>query len=276
PGVPDQGLAMRIEKSIALYAARPSQAEAEPKGDEYADDVGKASMSDLSLIAQLREAVASRPKDIDGLALLANNEAAIENYRAAWRAKAQANALMGSVITAQDLLDQAAWMIEAAQGLVTPESEAVLKQAAALDSENKTIRYYLGLHALQVQRPDYAFQIWDRIYREVEQGDPLATILDQQLPTVALLAGAAFSPRPELATTEAPNIPAMVEGLYARLMSDGGAKEEWAMLIRSLMVQDDITRALQVHDAAKTAYADDAEALALFQKAFDEGGLVEQ
>ena len=72
---------------------------------------------------------------------------------------------------------------------------------------------------------------------------------------------------------QAPDIGAMVEGLYSRLMSEGGPQEDWQMLIRSLMVSDDIIRANAVLEAAKAAYADDPAAIAAFQSVFDDGGL---
>jgi len=276
PDLPDQGLELRLAHSADLYQSRPSQAEAEPKGDEFADDVGKASMSDLSLIAQLREAVAGRPDDQQGHELLANNEAAIGNYRAAWRAKDRANTLLGSVVTGQQLAEQASWMIEAAQGLVTPEAEAVLKRAYEIEPANPVVQYYLGALYMQIQRPDYAFDTWNQLYRSANPDNPVLAVLDDQLPIVAQLAGVNFTPRNDLAQPETPDIGAMVEGLYSRLMTEGGTPDDWAMLIRSLMVSDDIQRALAVLTAAKAAYADDAAVVARFQQVFDDAGLAEQ
>ena len=276
PDLPDQALDARVADAIALYDNRPTQAEAQPKGDEFADDAGKASLADLSLIARLRDVVAARPTDREGLKLLASSEASIGNFRAAAAAQTAANAIAGPVLTDEDLALQAMWMVRAAQDIVTPEAEAVIQQALERNPQNPTAQYYLGLLYLQIGRPDITWSLWMRIYTTQDPGSDFVGILSQQLPELAMMTGTRFTPRTDLglpADVEQPDIQAMVQGLKTRLAEQGGTPGEWAMLIRALMVQGDFEASLAALEQATNAYVGDAEAQALFQRTFDEAGV---
>jgi cytochrome c-type biogenesis protein CcmH len=277
PDLPDQALDTRVAQAIELYNTRPSQAEAEPTGDEFADDVGKASMADLSLIARLRDVVAARPSDREGLKLLANSEATIGNFRAAAAAQTAANAIAGPVLTDEDLALQAMWMVRAAQDVVTPEAEAVIKQALELNPQNAMAQYYLGLLYLQIGRPDITWSLWMQIYQSQPAESEILLVLTRQLPDVALMTGTRFTPRDDLGLppdVTGPDIAAMVDGLKARLAEQGGEPGEWAMLIRALMVQGDFEGSLAAMGQASNAYPDDPEAQALFQKTFDDAAVI--
>jgi cytochrome c-type biogenesis protein CcmH len=277
PDLPDQSLDVRVSSSIELYNARPAQTNAVPKIDEFADDAGKASFQDLSLIAQLRDVVAARPTDREGLKLLANSEASIGNFAAAAKAQTTANDLAGPVLTDEDLALQAMWMVRAAQDLVTPEAEAVIQRALEMNPANPTALYYLGLLYLQVGRPDIAYSLWEEVYRGQEPDSQFVEVLTRQLPMVAELAGTRFTPRDDLNAApviEQPDIGAMITSLQTRLAKQGGEPGEWAMLIRSLMISGDFEGSLAALEQATNAYPDDPEAQALFQKTFDEAGVI--
>jgi cytochrome c-type biogenesis protein CcmH len=277
PDLPDQSLDVRVASAIDVYNTRPSQAEVVPAIDEFADDVGKASMADLSLIARLREVVAARPTDREGLKLLANSEASLGNFAAAAKAQGTANELAGPVLTDEDLALQAMWMVQAAQDLVTPEAEAVIKRALDMNSANPTAKYYLGLLYLQIGRPDIAYSLWLDLYETQEPDSQFTEVLNRQLPIVAELAGTRFTPRDDLNSApdvEAPDIGAMITSLKTRLAEQGGEPGEWAMLIRSLMISGDFEGSLAALEQATNAYADDPEAQALFQKTFDDAGVI--
>ena len=276
PGRPDQGLSERILQARALYESRPTQAEVDPPRDEFSDDVGKLMFSDMSMIARLRETVAERPDDFDGHTLLAQQEARLGNYRAAWTLQARANEIAGSVATGDDYARQAAWMIEAAHGLVTPEAEAVLQEAVRRDSSNRTAYYFIGLLYLQTGRPDAAYEIWSTLYRSAEPGDPMLTALGQQMPRVAELAGQPFQPRTDLEDGAGPDISGMVEGLEARLNAEGGTPAEWAMLIRSMSVLGDFDAAMEIESRAIEAYPDDEAAQQIIRQALHEAATIGQ
>ena len=276
PGRPDLGLAARMETARSLYDSRPTQRDVDPPRDEFSDDVGTLTFNDLSMIAQLRAAVAERPDDFEGHALLAGQEARLGNYHAAWTLQARANELAGSVATGEDYARQAAWMIEAAHGLVTPEAEAVLQEAVRRDPENRTAYYFIGLLYLQTGRPDASYEIWSTLYRSSESYEPFMDALGQQMPRVAALAGQPFQPRADLTSGQGPDISGMVAGLEARLNEQGGSPAEWAMLIRSKSVMGDFEAAMAIEQRAIAAYDDDEEAQEIIRQALHEAATIGQ
>jgi len=66
----------------------------------------------------------------------------------------------------------------------------------------------------------------------------------------------------------------MVDGLEARLTSDGGPVEDWSRLITSLTVLKDMPRATAAYAAAQSAFAGKPGDLAALQAAAKRAGLV--
>jgi cytochrome c-type biogenesis protein CcmH len=63
----------------------------------------------------------------------------------------------------------------------------------------------------------------------------------------------------------------MVDGLDARLKTEGGTVTEWTQLVRSRMVQGRMDDAQAAYDAARKAYPDAAERNELDVLAADNG-----
>jgi cytochrome c-type biogenesis protein CcmH len=63
----------------------------------------------------------------------------------------------------------------------------------------------------------------------------------------------------------------MVDGLAARLASEGGTVDEWTQLVRSRMVQGRVEDAQAAYDAARKAHPDAAERNELDVLAADNG-----
>jgi cytochrome c-type biogenesis protein CcmH len=78
------------------------------------------------LVARLRTIMEQRPDDAQGMALLASNEAALGNFRAARLAQERLIDLLGEEATGAHHIDLAEMMILAAGGYVSPEAEAAL------------------------------------------------------------------------------------------------------------------------------------------------------
>lgn len=271
-GYPDLPLAARLNAAEAYHRTRPSQAVAEaaaPKADARVPDAELA-----GLLTKLRQAVADRPSDIEGLALLVRNEAALGNLAAARAAQV---ALMAAkpVDLGKDHADLAELMVALAGGYVSPEAEAELIRALALEPDNGTALYYSGLMFAQGDRADRAFSIWrdlletsppDAVWVEpIKAGisDVAAragveyVMPDAAGPTAADVAAAAeMSPQDQRLMIET-----MVETLSARLANEGGPAEDWARLITSLGVLGDLPQAQAIYAEAKGRFAGDSVAL---------------
>ena len=125
-----------------------------------------ASAEDQALVARLAAALASRPDDLEGHRLLARSLAGLGRWAEARAAQERVVELLGDAATAADLVDLAEMRILAAGGYVSPEAEAALARALALDPKDPGGRYYSALTLLQGGRPDLAWRIWSSLVAE--------------------------------------------------------------------------------------------------------------
>ena len=294
PGYPDMALAERIERAEEARQNRPSQADAEAQVPPMpAPDVPE---DYAELMDRLREALEARPNDVRGHALLARNEAALGNFKAAYEAQQQVLTLRGAGATAQDYADYAEMLVLAAGGYVSPEAEAALSAALGRDPNNGVALYYLGLMFDQTGRPDRAFRAWDRLLRQSPPDAPWIEPVEAQIGRVAQLAGQpdytpparAEPPAAGLAGPTAEDMEAaedmspedrmamvrgMVDGLSERLATQGGTAAEWAQLIGALGVLGETERAQAIFDEALSTFAGDEAALERIRAAAAQAGL---
>jgi cytochrome c-type biogenesis protein CcmH len=97
PGYPDLPLATRIAIIDEARATRPGQAEAEAQVNIREGVAEQPEREEL--VAQLRTIMEQRPDDAQGMALLASNEAALGNFRAARIAQERLIDLLGEDAT---------------------------------------------------------------------------------------------------------------------------------------------------------------------------------
>ncbi|MEM9430449.1 MAG: c-type cytochrome biogenesis protein CcmI [Pseudomonadota bacterium] len=258
PGVPDQPRALRIAEAELRRASLPAQSELERTARapvaNVPDDV-------RPLLDQLETALADRPNDVDGRRILAQTLARTGQFSKAARVQTELLTLVGEAATGEDHLAQAEYMIFASQGLISAEADAALRSALSLGVAAPRARYFAGLAAWQIGRPDQAYDLWARLLDESAPTAPWVAPIEARMPALAAAAGQPvpeFAPRPDAA-----EIRAMVEGLAARLEEDGGTPEEWGRLIRSWTVLGDTEAASAALAAAEAAYYGDASALAL-------------
>lgn len=285
PGYPDLPLATRIEMVEEARANRPGQAEAEtqvPFREGLPPDPRRE-----ELVAQLRTVMEQRPDDPQGLTLLAQNEAALGNFRAAHLAQARLIEVLGEEATGRHHIDLAEMMILAAGGYVSPEAEQALMRGLRAEPRNGTARYYAGLMFAQQGRPDLAFPIWRQLMAESTADAPWLEPIRLQIEEVAWLAGIEFSlaqmPQPQAprgptaaemeaargmsSEDQAAMIEGMVAGLAERLATEGGPPEDWARLINAQIVLGRTGDAQAVYDEARRVFADLPEALAMIEAA---------
>ncbi|MCV2889596.1 c-type cytochrome biogenesis protein CcmI [Ruegeria aquimaris] len=288
PGYGDLPLKLRLEIAEQNRTDRPAQGEAETRMPAQAQPQIEPGYADL--LQKLRETVAQRPDDIQGHMLLAQHEANTGNLRAAYAAKARVIELLQGDTTAADYSEQAELMIMAAGGYVSPEAEAVLRQALLRDPEYGPARYYWGVMLIQVGRPDLAFEIWARTLEAAPADASWAEAIRTRIGEVALRAGVDYTPPPVAALpgpsqedmqaasemdpdTRNEMIRGMVERLSERLATDGGTPQEWARLIGALSVLGETERAGAILTEARQVYAETPEALALIESAAQQAGL---
>lgn len=276
PGYPDMPLELRKELAKETRDNRPRQAEIEAQIPDVPQTVDPRHQE---LVENLRKVVQERPDDIEGLRLLARNEAALGNFRAAYAAQSRLIAQKGETSGAGDFSLMADLMILAANGYVSPEAEAALNQALRRDPEEGTARFYLGLMFAQNDRPDFAFRIWQELLAESAPTDPWVPPIRSGIESLAFRAGVNYT-LPPVAETRGPSaadmeaagqmsageqadmIQGMVDGLSERLATEGGSPQEWAQLIRALGILGDTDRAAAIWAEAQQVFADNAAALA--------------
>ena len=285
PGYPDLPLSERLALAEETYNARPSQDAAEataPPPVAPAD----ADPTYLEMMVKLRAAVADRPGDVQGLTLLAANEAALGNFTAARKAQQGLVAALGDKATAQDHATLAEAMIRAAGGLITKAAEAELVQVLKLDPGHGPSRYYSGLMFAQTGRPDRTFALWQPLLEQSAPDDPWVAPIRAQLPGVAAAAGVNYL-LPDTAGPDAADIAAagemstedhqamisgMVEQLNARLDAEGGPVQDWAKLVTSLAVLGQDARSAETLATAREKFVGDTAALALLDQAAAQAG----
>lgn len=269
PGYGDLPLAHRIElaekrratrmNQAALEAALPPSPSLEAVDPEF-----------LTLVEKLRQAVASRPDDLQGQMLLARNEANLGNLTASYKAQERVIALKGADATVTDFLTQATLMIQAADGQVSPEAEALLQKVLARDPRNDTALFFTGITNMQVGRYDLAFRSWKAVMDEAPQDSPWRAEVMGRIESLADVAGVRYAlPEamvgPDAAAVAAAEdmtqeerdamIRSMVEGLNDRLATEGGTAQEWARLIGALGSLGELERARAIWAEALRNFA---------------------
>ena len=293
PGYPDLPIALRKDMAAEARAARIPQAEAEARAAQAFAPLPAPDPQFAVLMEQLRSAVATRPDDLQGLALLARNEAAMGNLTAAVAAQDRLLTVRGADATAEDHAVLADLMVLAAGGYVSPQAEAALDRALAIDPGNGTARYYKGLSAAQTGRPDIAFALWRNLLETGPADAAWVPVIRDQIGELAALAGVDYTPPADQTAPRGPSaadidaasemseadrqamIRSMVDGLSDRLAAEGGPAADWARLIGALGVLKDTDRARAIWSEAQGVFAGREAELALIRAAAEQAGVAE-
>ncbi len=287
PGYADLPIADRVARADDIAAHRPSQATSEPAAKPLNTPPDQ---TEAALITRLRSEVANRPDDLQGHQLLAQNEARLRNHRAAADAQTRVVALKGDAATAMDHAILADLLVLSADGYVSPEAEVELNAALAIDPQNGTARFYLGLMNAQIGRPDRAFYIWRDLLDTSPAQAPWVPVIRDRIGLLARAAGVDYTlPEPARgpsaedmsnAQDMSPEdrqamIRTMVEGLATRLSNEGGTGAEWAQLITALGVLGETDRARAIWTEAQDVFAASPDDLTLVTEAARKAGIAE-
>lgn len=297
PGAPDRPHAQRLAQADAAKDSRPSQADMEAEiGVPFSPPLD-ADPEFLALIKQLRAAVADRPDELQGQALLAQNEARIGNLIAAHQAQAEVLRLKDANATLDDQRVYVDLLVAAVNGYVSPEAEAAVDLILAGAPEDGGARYYKGLTYSQTGRYDLAFEAWNSLLADSRVRDPWVRPILAQIEGIASAAGIRYRP-PQLADAARPGgfgpsaadieaasemsiadrqdmIRGMVEGLAERLATEGGPPDEWARLIQALGVLGETDRASAIWQEAQRLFAPYPDAVDTIRLAAEAAGVAE-
>ena len=188
-GYPDQPMALRIESARQAYAERPSQDDYLARlpngiGNSTAEVAPGAAPTgqDSTFSPDRREPIVSLRRQLDE----ALDQGDLRNAVSVQRRIIDRQ---GNKASNDDRLLLAELYVLTAGGRVSPEAEAELVAVLERDPGHAWARYFLGLLALQIGRPDQALAAWLDILRETEPDDGIRSVIARDLPVVAELAG---------------------------------------------------------------------------------------
>jgi len=286
PGEPDQPLAMRHAIAAEMRANRPSQAELAAVA--LPAPVIDAPDDYLESVAMLRQIAPTRPDDLKGWELLAYHETQLRNYTAAAVAHERVMTLKGDPVDVQDQTLLIDLYVAAADGIVSPEAEAIARDILEVDQGNFAGLYYIGSLHNQNARPDIAFRLW----RPLVEADPMnfhVSLARAQIENAAARAGIDYS-LPAAVGPDAAQIAAaqdmsaedrqamignMVAGLADRLATQGGPASDWARLIGAYGVLGDTENAGAIWREAQQVFGTDVAAMTVLRAAAQSAGVAE-
>ncbi|MEJ6402381.1 c-type cytochrome biogenesis protein CcmI [Yoonia sp. 2307UL14-13] len=287
PGYPDLPLADRLAQSDEMRANRPSQSALENAAP--VPPAIDAPREYLDAVTELRTVAPTRPNDLQAWQLLVRHEGELRNFAAAARAQEQVIAIKGDQADTEDRRLRLDLMVTAANGIISPEAEALARQILDTDPEHPAARFYLGAMFDQTDRPDIAVRLWRDM---AENGDPTTfhvTRARELIENAAFRAGLEYT-LPEIRGPSASDIAAaqdlspeeqaqmisgMVSALSDRLATEGGTSRDWARLITALAVLGDETGAREVWVEAQEVFGTSERDLTVITEAAAAAGLTE-
>ena len=213
-------------------------------------------------VARIETQLAKTPDDLRGWVVIAPAYMQLGRFDDAARAFRRVVELGGATADAETDLGEALMM--ANDGSAVGEPLALFSSAAARDPGHARSRYYLAVEATQAGDYQRAVTLWDELLALSKGGEPWLGAAQNGLQVAK--AGLSGDATPDTAAIEG-----MVEGLAARLASEGGTIEEWTRLVRSRLVLGQTEIAQQEYEAARRAFPDAAVRTELDVLAADNG-----
>ena len=224
-------------------------------------------------IKTIETRLAKDPSDVRGWKVIAPAYMQLGRYADAVKALRKVNEL--ATPTADSLTDLGEALMMQNNGNVAGEPMDLFHKAAAMDPKHIRSRYYIA--GEETRSGDYqaAIRDWNALLALGKGDEPWVTTAKNGLAFAQ--AGLTGNASPPAATStpgvdaNAPQIQAMVDGLEARLKSQGGSIDEWTRLVRSRLVQGRMSDAQADYDLARKAYPDASARTELDVLAADSG-----
>ncbi|GLQ55061.1 c-type cytochrome biogenesis protein CcmI [Devosia nitrariae] len=219
-------------------------------------EIAARNMNLEEAIARIEARLAIAPDDLRGWTVIAPAYMELQRYADAERAFRRIVELAGPDADRETDLAEALMM--QAGGDAAGEAMQLLRSAATRDPAHLRSRFYIAGELTRTGDYTAAVEAWQELIGLAEGNEPWLATARQGL---AFAEAGGVAPQDDETQQEA--IRGMVEGLAARLQSEGGSVEEWTQLVRAYLVLED-------RQAAQAAYED---AVAAYPQAFDRGGL---
>ena len=290
PGYANISQSQRIKNANELLKGRATQGKLlQDKSSQQNFKTPEGNYGEL--VKKLRQKVAERPTDLEGLKLLAGIEAKIGNIDEAVKAQQQFLKVLGDSASDLDFFNYADLLINQVDGVVSPESEKALRSALRINPQNGGAMYYIGLMLAQNDRPDLALRLWKKLLKSENLEAPWIPLIRDDIERLAVLAGDTKFKSPLIELTPGPTaedvdiaskmrneerqemIRGMVSRLSERLSTDGGSPNEWARLINALGVLGEIQSAKSAWKEAKNIFKGSPTSLEILNTAAQKIGL---
>jgi cytochrome c-type biogenesis protein CcmH len=229
-----------------------------------------ADMDMAAALARIETHLAKEPDDARGWEILAQVYTRLERADGAARAWRNLIRLQGASPDLLMAFGQS--LVFANQGKVSEEAQAAFEKALAIEPSRLEPRFYLALAAEQKGDRARALEGFAGLLADAPDApfadlvrERIARLGGEALPPAA--SGPAASPQGAAIAAMAPaereaTIRGMVEGLAARLATNGGSLEEWSRLVRAYTVLREPEKARAALGEARKAFGADAAAMA--------------
>lgn len=211
-----------------------------------------ATLNPAQLSAVLKALTAQRPNDPEGFRFLAMAEAAAGDTAEAARALRRAIELAPDRVDLWEALSEV--LMVDAQGAVTPQVEAALRQTLQRDPTSLMARFHLARGRIESGDRAGGLAEWRALLADLKADDPRRETLK------AAIADVEKGPAPEtpaapIAAGQLDAIRGMVAGLASRLETSPDDPEGWVRLVRSYAVLGDAAARDAALAKAKARYA---------------------
>ncbi|MBO6757699.1 MAG: c-type cytochrome biogenesis protein CcmI [Roseibium sp.] len=235
------------------------------------------------LVARVERHLADNPEDGQGWAVIAPVYMSLGNPQASARAYANVIRLLGP--TVERVTDMGEAMTMANDGIVSASARSAFERAVGMDPTAVKPRFFLALALGQEGKTDEAIAAWETLLEGADPREPWVPVARAELerlggtpPTLAeTLRGPSREDMDAAAQMSAEDrqamIAGMVEGLAARLQSEGGSPAEWQRLVRAYAVMGEPDKAHAALRQARDAFGTDQAALGQINATARELGL---
>ena len=249
--------------ALSLYGALGSPSlPAQPLSARLKTEPAKLEFAEA--LARVESHLAQNPQDWRGWEVIA--PVYLRVGRAADAAKALDAVIRLNGETALRLAAFGEASVAASNGVVEAKARDAFDRALKLDGGLASARFYLALATEQDGDKDGAIARYKELHVSLPTNTPQRALVESR---ITRLGGTVTSSIADLPEEQKTAINAMVEGLAARLKSDGSDAEGWLRLVRSYVVLGDRDKANEALAAARQSLNDkpqDIERLAALAK----------